>query len=238
MNKLGWVKIYRNLEDKGYYTKSQYVHLWVHILLKVNHKAAEFMWNNEIVIVNPGQFITGRKELSKATGIKESTIERILKCFENGHQIKQKKTNKCRMITALNWSIHQREDNERTTSGQRTDTNKNDKNKKNDKNILLANANSTSVNNRNKTSSKSVDLTDLYNSFTPSAKNIPITNEWQAEASNAIELLETKDDLKSSVYKCFRDDQHSARFAINDCKEFGKFNTLYFLKIYNDLNKK
>lgn len=135
----GWIKLHRKIIDKGYYRNSKYVHLWVHLLLLANHKSKEFMWNNEIVIVKEGQLITGRKELAKATGISETTVERILNLLESEHQIGQQKTQKYRLITIVNWNEHQKSDtktdNRRTTDGQQTDTNKNDKKVKNEKNI-------------------------------------------------------------------------------------------------------
>lgn len=123
----GWIKIHRQIVNKGYYKKSAYIHLWLHLLLSVNHQNKEFIWNGKIISVKAGQFISGRKELSDATGIPESTIERILKMLENEHQIEQQKTTKYRLITILNWKNYQESDNKRTTNGQQTDTNKNER---------------------------------------------------------------------------------------------------------------
>jgi len=134
----GWILIHRKLKDKGFYKKSCYVHLWVHILLSANHKPKEFMWNNNTIVVKEGQFITGRKELSKVTGISETTIERILDYLEKEHQIGQQKTTKYRLITIVNWKDYQIKDNKRTTNGQQTDTNKEYNNVKNEKNTTEA----------------------------------------------------------------------------------------------------
>lgn len=133
----GWIKIHRKLKDKGYYKKSAYVHLWVHLLLEANHKESEFMWNGKMIIIKEGQFLTGRKKLSEDTGIPEGTVERILKMLESEQQINQEKTTKHRIITINNWSEYQSEqqmNNKRTTNEQQVDTNKNDKNIKNNKN--------------------------------------------------------------------------------------------------------
>jgi len=135
----GWIKLHRKLKDKGYYKRSGYIHLWVHLLLSVNHEPKEFMWNGEIIMVSGGQMITGRKQLSEDTGIPESTIEDILKFLESQQQIQQQKTTKYRLITILNWKTHQVSDsksnNRATTEQQQADTNKNEKKNKNEKNI-------------------------------------------------------------------------------------------------------
>ena len=143
---LGWVLIHRRIKEKGWYKNSKYVHLWLHILLSANHEPHEFMWNKEIIIIKDGQLLTGRKELSADIGISETSIERILRTFENEHQIEQQKTTKFRIITVLNWKEYQKPnnktDNRRTTNGQQTDNRRtqtnNVKNVKNEKNILAS----------------------------------------------------------------------------------------------------
>ncbi len=141
----GYIKLYRQLRGKGFYRNSKYVHLWVHLLLKANHGETELLWDGGVVRLVPGQFITGRKELSKETGIRETTIEDILKLFENQHQIRQQTYSKFRIITIENWEEYQgfdkirqqnrqQSDNRATTERQQSDTNNNDKNDNNEKN--------------------------------------------------------------------------------------------------------
>ena len=132
----GWVKVYRKIMVKGYYKKSQYVHLWLHLLLKASHNETEFMWNGKIEKLQPGQFVTGRKQLSAETGISQTTIERILNLLESEQQIGQQKTNKYRLLTVINWdeyqgTRHQKQqpaDNQPTTKQQPADTFKKVKN--------------------------------------------------------------------------------------------------------------
>lgn len=136
----GWVKVFRSLSEKGWYKKSDYVHLWVHLLFKATHKGIEYFFNGENLKLKSGQFITGRKKLSDETGINESKIERILNFFEkNEQQIEQQKNNKNRIITILNWDLHQLNEQQaeqqlnskRTTTEQQLNTYKNVKNDKN-----------------------------------------------------------------------------------------------------------
>lgn len=96
------------------------------------------IWNNDIVVIHEGQLVTGRKQLSKQSGIAESTIEDVLNFLERQHQIQQQKTTKYRLITILNWKQYQddnrKSNNKATTKQQQADTNNNDKKIKNDKN--------------------------------------------------------------------------------------------------------
>ena len=126
----GYIRVYRTLMEKGYYSDSEYVHLWVHLLMNATYIRKEYLFNGKIEYLNPGQFITGRHILSKKTGIQESKVERILKSLEIEQQIEQQKNNKFRIITILNWSdyqqieqqIEQPVNNQRTTSEQPVNT--------------------------------------------------------------------------------------------------------------------
>jgi hypothetical protein len=139
----GWIKLYRSIQNKGWYKKPDYVLLWVHILIKANHQGKEFWFNGENVKLKQGQFITGRKSLSSETGISESKIQRILKFFESEQQIEQQTSNANRLISVINYNQYQKSEqqieqpvnNERTTSEQPVNTNKNEKKENNHKNV-------------------------------------------------------------------------------------------------------
>ncbi len=126
----GWIKLHRKLLDNPLIQKPSYLTLWVVLLLKANHEDARIIWNGKETVIKAGQFITGRKELSKLTEIPQTTIERILETLENGHQIGQQKTNKYRLITIHKWDEYQSRTPKRTTNGHLADTNKKDKNEK------------------------------------------------------------------------------------------------------------
>jgi hypothetical protein len=71
MSELGWIKLHRKLQKKGYYKKSEYIHLWVHLLLSANHKEKEF-------IQLYGRKDLGLGELVNMTDGGDGTIGRIL----------------------------------------------------------------------------------------------------------------------------------------------------------------
>jgi hypothetical protein len=122
--KPGFVLLYRSLTDKGYYKDSQYVHLWIHILMRANHSLTEVMHCNSMIKLLPGQFITGREKLAQEIGANPSKIERMLKCFENEQQIKQETFSKYRIITVIQWDAYQNRTGKRTASEQHVNTEK------------------------------------------------------------------------------------------------------------------
>lgn len=141
----GYIKIYRKILDNPIVCKdSDYFAVWCYLLLSASHKPFSAMFGGEKIELMPGQLITGRKSISEKFGISESKVERILKSLKNEQQIEQQTSNKNRLITILNWSeyqgceqqIEQQVNNNRTTSEQQVNTNKNVKNIKNDKNNI------------------------------------------------------------------------------------------------------
>ena len=59
----GYIKLHRSMLDNPISKKSDYAWLWVILLLKANHKESKFVFNNKIVVLKPGQLLTGRKKL-------------------------------------------------------------------------------------------------------------------------------------------------------------------------------
>ena len=137
----GWIKLHRQLKDKGFYRDSQYVHLWLHILLSANHADVEMFVDGRTTRIKPGSFITSRLKMAADTGVDQNKVERILKFLKTEQQIEQQNLHSCRLISIINWDkyqmieqpIEQQMNSERTASEQRVNTNKNDKNDKNDK---------------------------------------------------------------------------------------------------------
>jgi hypothetical protein len=134
----GWVKLFRSVMDKAWYQDSEYVHLWIHLLMKANHSGKEFLMNNKVIKLKAGQFVTGRKKLSLETGIKEWKIEKVLKCFENDGQIQQQSNSQNRLLSIVSWDCYQnnqqQSNSKATTKQQQSNTNNNEKNDNNEDN--------------------------------------------------------------------------------------------------------
>jgi len=139
----GYIKIWRKLFHSFYYKESEYVHLWIHLLLKASHIRHEFLFNGKRMTCDRGQLITGRKSLSKETGINEHKVDRIIKVLKSEHQIEQQTTNRFSLITILNYNDYQSQNEQQNeqqvsnncaTDEQQLSTYNKQKNEKNDKN--------------------------------------------------------------------------------------------------------
>src|SRR6185437_11375246 len=141
----GWIKLFRSLKNKPWYNKSEYVHIWIHLLIKANHKPGEWVYKGQSIQVKRGQFIASRKSISEETGVNESKVERILKYFEIEQQIEQENLFTSRLISIVSYEnyqtseqdIEQQMNSKRTASEQQVNTNKNVKNKKNEEEVKV-----------------------------------------------------------------------------------------------------
>lgn len=123
-----------------------YLKLWMYCLMKATHKEHEQLVGNQIIVLEPGQFITGRTSLSEDLNkgmkpqMKQSEISwwRHLNNLETWGMLNIKKTNKYSVVSIVKWCEYQESEqqlnNNRTTNEQQLITNKNVKNDKNEKN--------------------------------------------------------------------------------------------------------
>lgn len=162
MNNNGWIKIHRKIMDNCIYKDAHLLHLFIHCLLKANHKANKFLFNDKEMIIERGQFITGRLQLAEDLNVNSSLVYRKLKILENLKIVNIKSNNKFSLVTVLKYNtyqdlittneqqIEQPANNQRTTNEQQANTNKKDKNDNKEKKIkIIDSANIPLVNLKN-----------------------------------------------------------------------------------------
>ena len=99
----GWISLHRKITNWEWYTDSQVLHLFIHLLLKANHR--DNNWQG--ITIKRGQLITGRKQLSAETGLSEQTVRTCLKKLEKSQNLTSKSTNRFSLITILNYDSYQ-----------------------------------------------------------------------------------------------------------------------------------
>jgi DnaD/phage-associated family protein len=119
----GWIKLHRKiLENPICWKDSDYLAVWVYLLLNATHKNYNVIFKGKKTTLTPGQLLTGRQSISKFTKINESKVQRILKMLENEQQIEQQTTPQNRLITILSWLDYQdnEQQNEQQLNNKRT----------------------------------------------------------------------------------------------------------------------
>jgi len=141
----GYIKLFRKTLGSSIFQDPFYFKLWMYCLMKASHKEHEQIVGNQMVTLQPGQFVIGRQALTEEMnrGMKpkqkqsELTWWRYLNNLEKWEMLNIKKTNKYSVITVSNWCNYQENEqemnNKRTSDEQQLNTNKNVKNGKNEK---------------------------------------------------------------------------------------------------------
>lgn len=137
----GYVKTWRKVLDGGMLGEHKLWAFWSWCLLKATHKKAKQMVGFQEVILEPGQFVFGRKKAAKELKMSERNIRTCLSTLKTYRNLTIKATTKYTIVTVVNWALYQVEDNKTTSkvtnnrpaSDQQVTTNKNIKTKKHKK---------------------------------------------------------------------------------------------------------
>ena len=136
----GWIKLHRQLLEWDWYDDINTKVLFLHLLLKANHKEKKYRGK----IIKVGQVMTGRKLLSLETGLTEQQIRTSLSKLKSTNEITIESNAKGTIIQVVKYKEYQVPTNEVTneqpTSNQRVTTNNNDNKEK--KEILIDNISS------------------------------------------------------------------------------------------------
>src|SRR5690606_4526366 len=107
----GWIKIHRKMLENPVVCKdSDYLAVWIYLLLNVTHKEQPAWFKGEKITLKPGQLITGRTSISERLSISDSKVKRILLEFERDQQIDRQRSNKNSVISIVNWDKYQHDD--------------------------------------------------------------------------------------------------------------------------------
>jgi len=129
----GWIKLHRRFLKWEWFELSEMIKLFIYFLLKANFENKN--WKG--IEVKRGQFITGRKQLSKDLQMSEQMIRTCIGRLKSTNEITIQSTNKYSIITVLNYDSYQllnsdhqpaKQPATQPTSNQQATTTKKDKN--------------------------------------------------------------------------------------------------------------
>ena len=135
----GWIKIHRKLLEWEWYDEPNTFRVFMHILLKANHKDKTYRGT----LVKKGSMLTSRDLLAKQTGLSVRQIRTALDNLKTTNEIAIKSSRKGSVIQVVKYASYQdatdettnrttrKPSSKRPTNDQQTTSNKNDKNDKN-----------------------------------------------------------------------------------------------------------
>jgi len=104
----GFALIHRQFMDSRLYKDSQAVHLWIHLILKVNNAPAVVKTDVGDIAVGRGQTLTSRPKLAMETGMSDDKVRALLRTFAGQGMIEtQSIQRKFSLITVLKYDDFQ-----------------------------------------------------------------------------------------------------------------------------------
>jgi hypothetical protein len=102
----GWIKLHRKFQKWEWYSNSDMVHLFIHLLITATHKDGK--WKGQEI--KRGQTVAGISSLHKKTGISVQTLRTCINRLKLTGEITVKSTNKYSIITICNYDDYQFKD--------------------------------------------------------------------------------------------------------------------------------
>jgi hypothetical protein len=114
---IGWIKLHRAItehwiwEDKPF-SKGQ---AWIDMLLMANHHDKKMFFDNNIIEIKRGSFITSIRKLSERWGWSNTKIKNFLNLLQSDGMISYFSDAKKTVITIENYNVYQDIDDAKTT---------------------------------------------------------------------------------------------------------------------------
>lgn len=108
----GYIKIYRKILDSGIIQNPHAFQIFGYLLLTAAYKPIKIDVRGELIELNSGQLVTGRKELSEKLKISEQCVRTALKYLEKNKILTIKSTKRFSLISIINWDTYQSKNEE------------------------------------------------------------------------------------------------------------------------------
>ena len=105
----GYVKLWRKCLDSGLLKNTTAWQLFGYLLLKSTHRAHRQLVGGMVFDLQPGDVIFGRSKAADDLCVGEQSIRTALKLLEKLEIVTSKSTNKCTVISFVNWNRYQDE---------------------------------------------------------------------------------------------------------------------------------
>jgi hypothetical protein len=122
--KRGYVRLWRKSLDGGLLRRHKIWVFFTYCLLKATHRRVKVVVGCQEIILEPGQFIFGRRVASEETGLTEREIRTCCRSLATLKILTSKTTNKFSIITFVNWPTYQAPEDENDQQNDQVPTSK------------------------------------------------------------------------------------------------------------------
>ena len=106
----GYIKLYRKLLESPIFQNEKALKIWIWCLCKATHKEIDVLVGQQIVHLESGQFVFGRKKASKELKINESTVYKYMQLLQDMLMVHIESNTKFTVVTIEKWQEYQIEE--------------------------------------------------------------------------------------------------------------------------------
>ena len=103
----GWVKLHRGLLEHGIFRDAEVLQVWMYLLLRASYREQKLAIGRQVIRLQPGQLLYGRKAVSDKLSMGEGKLRGIMEMLEQSGSIVVESTNRYSVVTIVNWMEYQ-----------------------------------------------------------------------------------------------------------------------------------
>ena len=125
MDKSGWIKVYRKIEDCPFWFEERFTYgqAWIDLLLMANHRSKRILFDATWIEIQQGQILTSIRKLSTRWGWSVKRTMRFLDNLAADNMVIRESNTKRTLITIVNYSVYQSNGNTDDNADDNTDCN-------------------------------------------------------------------------------------------------------------------
>ena len=103
----GWVKLHRGLLEHGIFRDAAVLQVWMYLLLRASYREQKLAIGRQVIFLQPGQLLYGRKAVSEKLSMGEGKLRGIMEMLEQSGSITVESSNRYSVVTIVNWMEYQ-----------------------------------------------------------------------------------------------------------------------------------
>lgn len=125
MDKSGWIKVYRKIEDCPFWFEERFTYgqAWIDLLLMANHRSKRILFDATWIEIQQGQILTSIRKLATRWGWSVKRTMRFLDNLAADNMVIRESNTKRTLITIVNYSVYQSNGNTNDNADDNTDNN-------------------------------------------------------------------------------------------------------------------
>ena len=111
----GYIKVYRDIRDHWIWEDSENLKAWLDLVMMAQHEPKQLTFNNELLDVDRGSFITSVRKLADRWKWGKDRVLKFLRVLQKAKMIDRVADRKKTLITIINYDFYQKKEGSKKT---------------------------------------------------------------------------------------------------------------------------